>query len=335
MRELRTLAYFGVRRDYHPHSAIETVRGTTQFLLDIFSLEGRFYIRPLKVQYRSAQVMNTVHVQHGERLLPVDESTVLAPLLSRTRWPSLRGGPPHERVDALFEEMGRALEAKRHGRLSQETEEALLSEAWRAFRVHRSGISGLVARYLGLEDFAEIRERQIGEGSIGGKAFGMLVARAIVRKEQPKLFERLEVHDSFFVGAAAFVSFLVRNGLWWIRDQQRTDNGFLQDLKEGRGRILAGEFQPEIVDELARMLDYFGEMPCIVRSSSILEDDRGNAFSGKYESIFLSNQGSRQERLDALLDAIRRVYASVFDPETLMYRRDRGLLESEERMALL
>ncbi|MDV7394559.1 hypothetical protein RZS08_24465, partial [Arthrospira platensis SPKY1] len=112
-----------------------------------------------------------------------------------------------------------------------------------------------------MEDFAEIRERQIGEGSIGGKAFGMLVARAILRREEPQLAERLEVHDSFFVGAAVFVSFLVRNGLWWIRDQQRTQQGFLQDLKEGRGRILAGEFQPEIVDELARMLDYFGEMP--------------------------------------------------------------------------
>lgn len=335
LRELRTLAYFGIRRDFHSNNAIEAIRGTTQFFLDIFSLENRFYIRPLKVQYRSAQVMNTVHVQRGDRLMPVDESAVLAPLLSRTRWPSLRGGPPNERVDSLFTEISRVLKAKRKGKPRPEREQELLAEAWRAFRVQRSGISGLVARYLKLEDFAEIRERQIGEGSIGGKAFGMLVARAILRHEEPELAERLEVHDSFFVGASAFVSFLVRNGLWWIRDQQRTEVGFLQDLKEGRGRILAGEFQPEIVDELARMLDYFGEMPCIVRSSSILEDDRGNAFSGKYESIFLSNQGSRQERLDALLDAIRRVYASVFDPDTLLYRRDRGLLGSEERMALL
>lgn len=335
LRDLRTLAYFGVRRDFHANAAIEAIRGTTQFFLDIFNLEEEFYIRPLKVQYRSQRAMNTVHRQEGERLLPVDESCLLAPLLSRTRWPSLRGGPPHERVDRLFEEIDRALLAKKEGLLSRNREGELLREAWRAFRVHRSGISELVARYLTLEDFAEIRGRQIGEGSIGGKAFGMLVARAILRRDDPELAERLEVHDSFFVGASAFVSFLVRNGVWWIRDQQRSEEGFLKDLKEGRGRILAGEFQPEIVDELARMLDYFGEMPCIVRSSSILEDNRGNAFSGKYESIFLANQGSRTERLDALLDAMRRVYASVFQPDTLLYRRERGLLESEERMALL
>jgi pyruvate, water dikinase len=335
LRDLRTLAYFGLRRDVHAHSALEVIRGTTQFFLDLFNREGRFYIRPLKVQYRSPRVMNTVHVQDRERLIPVDESVVLAPLLSRTRWPSLRGGPPSERVDALFDEIKRALGLKREGRLSPAAESELLCEAWRAFRVHRSGISGLVARYLTLEDFADMRERQIGEGSIGGKAFGMLVARAILRRDAPHLADRLEVHDSFFVGASAFVSFLVRNGVWWIRDQQRTADGFLKDLTEGRGRILAGEFQPDIVDELARMLDYFGEMPCIVRSSSILEDDRGNAFSGKYDSIFLTNQGSRKERLEALLEAIRKVYASVFQTDTLLYRRERGLLESEERMALL
>jgi hypothetical protein len=83
------------------------------------------------------------------------------------------------------------------------------------------------------------------------------------------------------------------------------------------------------------MIDYFGESPYIVRSSSILEDARGNAFSGKYESVFVVNRGSREERMTALLDAVRRVYASVLDEQALRYRRRRGLLDSEERMALL
>ncbi len=72
-----------------------------------------------------------------------------------------------------------------------------------------------------------------------------------------------------------------------------------------------------------------------MRSSSILEDARGNAFSGKYESVFVVNRGSREERMKELLDAVRRVYASVLDDEALRYRARRGLLESEERMALL
>ena len=43
-----------------------------------------------------------------------------------------------------------------------------------------------------------------------------------------------------------------------------------------------------------------------MRSSSLLEDRCGTAFSGKYKSLFLANQGSKEERLDALMDADRR-----------------------------
>ena len=45
------------------------------------------------------------------------------------------------------------------------------------------------------------------------------------------------------------------------------------------------------------MLEYYGQSPIIVRSSSLLEDGFGNAFTGKYESVFCPNQGSPPERL--------------------------------------
>jgi hypothetical protein len=204
-----------------------------------------------------------------------------------------------------------------------------------ALRVHRSGIAGLVERFLTLEDFLLIRDRMIGIGSVGGKTLGMLVARAIVRERDPDLAGRLEAHDSFFVGAEVFVSFLVENGVWWLREQQKRPETFLQGLDEGRKRILEGRFPENILEQFQGMLDYFGESPYIVRSSSILEDARGNAFSGKYESVFVANRGSREKRKQALLDAVRCVYASVLDEEALRYRKRRGLLESEERMALL
>lgn len=46
--------------------------------------------------------------------------------------------------------------------------------------------------------------------------------------------------DSFFIGAEVFVTFLVRNGVWWIREAQGTQDGFLKNLDEGRRRILSG-----------------------------------------------------------------------------------------------
>jgi hypothetical protein len=128
---------------------------------------------------------------------------------------------------------------------------------------------------------------------------------------------------------------LVENEVWWLREQQKKPATFLQDLAEGRRRILEGRFPEGVIDQFQGVLDYFGESPYIVRSSSILEDERGNAFSGKYESVFVANRGSREKRKQALLDAVRQIYASVLDEEALLYRKRRGLLESEERMALL
>lgn len=127
----------------------------------------------------------------------------------------------------------------------------------------------------------------------------------------------------------------MQNKVWWLREQQKKPESFLQGLEEGRKRILKGHFPEAILDQFQGMLDYFGESPYIVRSSSILEDARGNAFSGKYESVFVANRGSREKRKQALLNAVRRVYACVLDEEALLYRKRRGLLESEERMALL
>ena len=65
--------------------------------------------------------------------------------------------------------------------------------------------------------------------------------------------------------------------------------------------------------------------PFIVRSSSFLEDGFGNAFAGKYGSVFCVNQGSPEERLEAFEQAVRTVYASTMDYSALEYRRLRGL----------
>ena len=83
------------------------------------------------------------------------------------------------------------------------------------------------------------------------------------------------------------------------------------------------------------MLDYFGQSPIIVRSSSLLEDNFGNAFAGKYDSVFCVNQGPREKRLDDLLSAIRTIYASTMSERALMYRVRRGLLDRDEQMGLL
>lgn len=333
--DLETVTYFGIFRDRHSAYALEPIRTTTQFMLDVFRLDGRFYIRPVKVQHRSRDVMNTLHLRQGEVFLPVKDSAVLAPILSHTQWPRLQSDRRVGYWRRLFRDAEALADDLQNGKASQERCDDMLRQIRWALRVHRSGIAPLVERFLTLQDFLSVRDRMIGIGSVGGKTLGMLVARAILRESDPDLAGRLEVHDSFFVGAEVFITFLVQNNVWWIREQQKRPDRFLQGLEEGRKQILEGRFPPAILEQFQGMLDYFGESPYIVRSSSILEDARGNAFSGKYESVFVANRGSREKRKQALLDAVRRVYASVLDEEALGYRKRRGLLESEERMALL
>ncbi len=333
--DLETVTYFGLYRDQHSSYAIESIRNTTQFMLDVFRLDGRVYVRPIKVQHRSQDAMNTIHVWQGNAFVPVKDSAVLAQILSRTQWPRLQSDRRIGHWRRLFNEAQLVAQELREGRCQPERHADMLRRVRWILRVHRSGIGPLVERYLTLDDFLAIRDRMIGIGSVGGKTLGMLVARAILREHDPELSGRLEAHDSFFVGAEVFITFLVQNGVWWLREQQKNSVTFLQGLEDGRSRILAGRFPDTVMEQFQGLLDYFGESPYIVRSSSILEDARGNAFSGKYESVFVVNRGSRENRMQALLDAVRRVYASVLDEEALRYRRRRGLLESEERMALL
>ncbi len=332
---LETVTYFGLYRDRHSAYAMDPIRSTTQFLLDVFRLDERLYIRPVKVQHRSREAMNTIHVRSGEVFLPVKDSAVLAQILSRTQWPRLQSDRRIGYWRRLFHEAQTVAEECSENRCVPSRREEMLNQVRWALRVHRSGIAPLVERFLTLEDFLAIRDRMIGIGSVGGKTLGMLVARAIIRERDPDLASRLEVHDSFFVGAEVFITFLVQNEVWWLREQQKNPDTFLKDLDKGRRRILEGKFPEAILEQFQGMLDYFGESPYIVRSSSILEDARGNAFSGKYESVFVANRGSREKRKQALLHALRSVYASVLNEEALRYRKRRGLLDSEERMALL
>ncbi len=333
--DLETVTYFGLFRDQHSSYALDPIRSTTQFMLDLFRLDGRLYVRPIKVQHRSREAMNTIHVRQGEAFIPVKDSAVLAQILSRTQWPRLQSDRRSGYWRKLFQEAATISQDYHAGHCTREKYDEMLARVRWAMRVHRSGIAPLVERYLTLEDFLAIRDRMIGIGSVGGKTLGMLVARAILRERDAELASRLEAHDSFFVGAEVFITFLVQNKVWWLREQQKNDETFLQGLDEGRRHVIHGRFPSHILEQFQGMLDYFGESPYIVRSSSILEDARGNAFSGKYESVFVVNRGSREQRMSALLKAVRTVYASVLDEEALRYRKRRGLLHSEERMALL
>lgn len=334
--DLDTVTYFGVYRNTHARTGMDVILDTTQFLLDVFHCRGRLYVRPIKVQHRSAAAMNLIHAwEEADTFRPVTDSGTVSEILAGSEWPGLEDRAPAGHWQRCFASARTAIVMRRTGRPDAAGEAQWFARLAGMLFPDDPEMPDLIRKYLSLEDLLAVRDRMIGIGSIGGKALGMLLARAILRRDAPDLHSRLEAHDSFYVGAVVFDTFLVDNGVWWIRRRQRDPNTFLQQLDVARERILKGRFPAATIRQFEGMLDYFGEWPYIVRSSSRLEDRYGNAFAGQYESVFCINRGSREERLRQLLDAVREVYASTLAEQALRYRERRGLLDQTEQMALL
>ena len=334
--EYQSLTYFALYRHAHSEYALGPIRETTQFMLDVFSHNRQTYIRPLKVQYRSADAMNLIHRREGDDFLPVNSSVDIAEILRSSDWRGFLAEPRQDPWHLLVLAARNLLRAEHQGReVPGHEKQDLFRRLLQELMGGEAQMFELAQRHLNLEELVAVCNRLIGGGRIGGKAAGMLIAQAILREREPDLHAKLEAQDSFYVGSDLYHTFLIRNRVWWIRERQKNTTTFLDEVKEARERILRGSFPDYAVEQFRNMLDYFGESPFIVRSSSLLEDAYGNAFAGKYESVFCVNQGPPDARLNALMDAVRVVYASTLGEEALLYRRRRGLLEMDEQMALL
>ncbi len=186
-------------------------------------------------------------------------------------------------------------------------------------------------------DLSEIKRRKIGQGKIGGKAAGMLLAARVLSEiADDEIRQCLRIPESYFLGADVMYTFMSANNLMHWNDQKyKSEAQIRAEYPIIQKQYLAAEFPPDILEKLKHLLESLGRQPLIVRSSSLLEDNFGTSFAGKYESVFCPNQGNLQENLDALTKAIARVYASVFNPDALLYRRSKGLQDYDERMAVL
>ena len=188
-----------------------------------------------------------------------------------------------------------------------------------------------------ISDLKNILNHRIGRGKIGGKAAGVMLAECILRKSaDPDLQERIERPRSWFLGSDVFYQFSQLNGFLHFANQKyKEETEILADYPGIRETLLQGRFPDDIVNSLKSILAEVGDSPLIVRSSSLLEDSFGTSFAGKYDSIFCPNQDSPKNNLGQLFTAIKSVYASVYSPNALLYRRRASLTDYDERMAIL
>ena len=332
----QTVTTFALLRNYHSYHATRPILETAQIISNVYKYKGNIYIHPLKVDGRYSTTMNMIHLWKGDDFLPVRDSGTITEILENVSGVEL--DVANERLGfwaRTFHDAEQLIKDYKNERCTSADLDKRFGQLVRMVISRDERILNIARKYLNLADIVRIRKRMIGTGLIGGKSVGMLLARAILEKADDRFKRLLEPHDSFFIGSDVFYTYLVRNKIWWIRQRQRTSKNFLDGAAEGRQRILQGEFPEYIIKQFIDVLDYFGQSPIIVRSSSLLEDNYGNAFAGKYESFFCTNQGTRHQRLAEFIDAIRKIYASSMGEDALMYRAKWGLLEKDEPMGLL
>ncbi|HPJ95961.1 MAG TPA: PEP/pyruvate-binding domain-containing protein [Syntrophales bacterium] len=252
-----------------------------------------------------------------------------------------------ERIDVSIGEIIEAI-TRYYNMVGKNSDVAFPSERWLEVALIRRFLSDnldfiRIARpFLKIDDFNDMVSHLIyppgSHGKVGGKATGIFLAHKIIDKasDEIPLFQSVKVPKTWYVTTDETKEFLQYNDLQGLNEQKykpleeiRIDYpNIIQLLKNSR-------FPPGFIKSLAMALDDFGEVPLIVRSSSVLEDQVGAAFSGKYKSLFLTNQGSKNDRLQAVMDAMTEIYASMFSPDSIQYRAERGMLDFHEEMGIL
>ena len=265
---------------------------------------GSSIIHPTKVQRRYSATMYMLHRWDGDLFLPVTESSTTAEILTSQPWAGLesvrlrlgkwtrtflagrgdagssirRGERPAEDADRL------AARAAAHGHLARRARcrgwwPTLPDAARRAGHLETHDRHGTDRRQVGGHAPGP-GDPQAGRPALERAAGG---PRFVLRRLGRLLL--LPGRERLLVAAAEAARPQAASSTAWTRpaDASSTAN-----------------FPEYLVKEFAEMLDYFGQSPIIVRSSSLLEDNYGNAFAGKYESVFCANQGPHHKRLAGL-----------------------------------
>ncbi len=331
--ELNTVAYFAILRSSHSFKTVARIRETTQVLLDVYNHQGKLCVHPLKAWKRYTPTMFLPHIMQNGKFVPILNSADAASFFSYLSDKNATSGERNlDYWDRIFLQADDILKDPSAVQEKQEMVETLS----RVLIGREKRMLALVKEYFTLEDLVEIKKRLIGTGFIGGKSVGMLLSRNILRKDISLDWEKhLELHDSFYIGSDIFYSYMVQNGWWKLLMAQKTEEGYFEVARELREKMLHGVFPDEIKEQFQLMLEYFGQAPIIVRSSSLLEDAFGNAFAGKYESYFCPNQGTPEQRYNNFEEAVRKIFASTMNADALTYRLQRGLAQLDEQMALL
>ncbi len=225
---------------------------------------------------------------------------------------------------------------------SEATKRWLKVELTRRFITDNNKLISKIHSHVEVEEFIKLLDSFISSprsvGCIGGKGSGFFLANQIIEKYKNEFpeFENIRVPKTWYISSDEFRYLLEDNGLDELNEHKYLD---MIDIRTSYPRIIQmlknSRMSPYILNELSKVLDICEDAPLIIRSSSLLEDQINTSFSGKYKSLFITNTGTKSERMKQLVDGILEVYASIFSSDSIQYRKERNLLDSNEQMGIM
>lgn len=172
------------------------------------------------------------------------------------------------------------------------------------------------------------RFTRIGDGSVGGKAAGLLSMRSVLEALPPPRRVDISVPRLTVISTDFFKRFLDQNAL------ERTALSGAPDDRIALA-FQRAELPADLVGDLRALIEHV-HTPLAVRSSSLLEDALGRPFAGVYATKMLpNNQLDADSRFRRLVEAVKFVYASTYFADAVAYRRAAGCGPAEDRMAVI
>ena len=172
---------------------------------------------------------------------------------------------------------------------------------------------------------------QVGSGSLGGKARGLAFAnKLLIKKSFKNKYSRIDIRvpKIIAIGTDEFDIFMEKNNLWEIALNVKNNKKILD-------KFLKSSLQKKLLTILKDIINNI-EYPLAIRSSSLLEDSQYKPLAGIYSTFMLPNSSkSKSNRLNQLIEAIKRIYASTFfqNPKSLLNNSDHRL--EEEKMGII
>jgi pyruvate, water dikinase len=149
----------------------------------------------------------------------------------------------------------------------------------------------------------------------------------------------LPVPPGFVIGAPAYASFCEQTGLRGRLDAILSDldvedgHALERAASEARRAVLdapiPADLREAILSAYAELVDSVADRPVAVRSSATAEDTASASFAGMNET-FLNVRGP-----DAVIEAVKRCWISLFGARTIYYRGTRGFSQADMDIAVV